>query len=66
MPFQRLKWFSWIKSGETTCTLISVLSTGAVFGWPLQGRALVRDAFHSIPSLMHQAVNDIRTWWNQK
>ncbi|HXC98334.1 MAG TPA: PspC domain-containing protein [Verrucomicrobiae bacterium] len=26
----------------------------------------VRDAFHSLPSLVHQAVDDIRTWWNQK
>ncbi len=26
----------------------------------------VRDAFHSIPSLTHQAVDDIRSWWKQK
>jgi hypothetical protein len=26
----------------------------------------VHAAFHSLPSLVHQAVDDIRTWWNQK
>ena len=26
----------------------------------------VRDAFYRIPSLFHQAVDDIRTWWTQK
>jgi len=26
----------------------------------------VRDAFHSIPALVHHALDDIRTWWNQK
>jgi phage shock protein PspC (stress-responsive transcriptional regulator) len=26
----------------------------------------VRDAFHSFPSLVHQAADDIRAWWNQK
>jgi phage shock protein PspC (stress-responsive transcriptional regulator) len=26
----------------------------------------VHDAFQSIPSVFHQAVDDIRTWWNQK
>ncbi len=26
----------------------------------------VRDAFHSLPSLVHQSVNDVRDWWNQR
>jgi hypothetical protein len=26
----------------------------------------VRNAFHSAPALVHQAVDDIRAWWNQK
>jgi phage shock protein PspC (stress-responsive transcriptional regulator) len=26
----------------------------------------VRSAFHSAPALLHQAVDDIRSWWNQK
>lgn len=26
----------------------------------------VRDAFHSLPSIVHHAVDDIRTWWQQK
>lgn len=25
-----------------------------------------RDAFHNLPSLMHQGADDIRRWWNQK
>ena len=26
----------------------------------------VRNAFHSAPALLHQAVDDIRSWWHQK
>jgi len=41
--------------------VVAVLVCAAVHYFPE-----VRDAFHSFPSLVHQAVDDIRTWWNQK
>jgi phage shock protein PspC (stress-responsive transcriptional regulator) len=42
------------------------LVVGALLGLALHYFPTLREAVHNLPALAHQAIDDIRTWWNGK
>jgi len=46
--------------------VIWFLVVGVLLGLALHYFPTVREAVHALPALAHQAIDDVRTWWNGK
>jgi hypothetical protein len=46
--------------------VVWLLVVAVLLGLALHYFPALREAVHSLPALAHQAIDDIKTWWNGK